>query len=149
MEEIVRKEIVRSPNQRSTRCHVTQQGRRGPRLNNPCDLMIQNRDMAFQDPTKVNKETRDFFSKNRHEFINSKQYPTNVKSEVKLGHCLYNFYQITNKGFQYLVDMRFNKKQKYVSLDTKCETKALLILYCKYCKQMFVMYGILQVLSNF
>ncbi|CAL5992536.1 Reverse_transcriptase/endonuclease [Hexamita inflata] len=85
------------------------------------DLMIQNRDMAFQDPTKVNKETRDFFSKNRHEFINSKQYPTNVKSEVKLGHCLDNFYQITNKGFQYLVDMRFNKKQKYVSLDTKCD----------------------------
>ncbi|CAL6047135.1 Reverse_transcriptase (RNA-dependent DNA polymerase) [Hexamita inflata] len=84
------------------------------------DLMIQNRDMAFQDPTKVNKETRDFFSKNRHEFINSKQYPTNVKSEVKLGHCLDN-YQITNKGFQYLVDMRFNKKQKYVSLDTKCD----------------------------
>ncbi|CAL5981149.1 Reverse_transcriptase/endonuclease [Hexamita inflata] len=85
------------------------------------DLMIQNRDMAFQDPTKVNKETRDFFSKNRHEFINSKQYPTNVKSEVKLGHCLDNYYQITNKGFQYLVDMRFNKKQKYVSLDTKCD----------------------------
>ncbi|CAL5984815.1 Reverse_transcriptase (RNA-dependent DNA polymerase) [Hexamita inflata] len=27
------------------------------------DLMIQNRDMASQDPTKVNKETRDFFSK--------------------------------------------------------------------------------------
>ncbi|CAL6017666.1 Reverse_transcriptase (RNA-dependent DNA polymerase) [Hexamita inflata] len=85
------------------------------------DLMIQNRDMAFQDPTKVNKETRDFFSKNRHEFINSKQYPFNVKSEVKLGHCLDNYYQITNKGFQYLVDMRFNKKQKYVSLDTKCD----------------------------
>ncbi|CAL6075031.1 Reverse_transcriptase (RNA-dependent DNA polymerase) [Hexamita inflata] len=85
------------------------------------DLMIQNRDMAYQDPTKVNKETRDFFSKNRHEFINSKQYPTNVKSEVKLGHCLDYYYQITNKGFQYLVDMRFNKKQKYVSLDTKCD----------------------------
>ncbi|CAL5998097.1 Hypothetical_protein [Hexamita inflata] len=75
--------------------------------------MIQNRDMAFQDPTKVNKETRDFFSKNRHEFINSKQYPINVKSEVKLGHCMDNYYQITNKGFQFLVDMRFNKKQKY------------------------------------
>ncbi|CAL6074792.1 Hypothetical_protein [Hexamita inflata] len=65
------------------------------------DLMIQNRDMEFQDPTKVNKETRYFFSKNRHEFINSKQYPNNVKSEVKLGHCLDNYNQITNKGFQY------------------------------------------------
>ncbi|CAL6062807.1 Reverse_transcriptase/endonuclease [Hexamita inflata] len=44
-----------------------------------------------------------------------------IPHQVKLGHCLDNFYQITNKGFQYLVDMRFNKKQKYVSLDTKCD----------------------------
>ncbi|CAL6011856.1 Putative_reverse transcriptase/endonuclease [Hexamita inflata] len=85
------------------------------------DLMIQNRDIAFQDPTKVNKETRDFFSKIRHDFINSKQYTTNVKSEVKLGHCLDNYYQITNNGFQFLVNIRFNKKQKYISLDTKCD----------------------------
>ncbi|CAL6017858.1 Reverse_transcriptase (RNA-dependent DNA polymerase) [Hexamita inflata] len=66
---------IRSSNQRSTRCHDTQQGRRGLRLNNSgayFDLMIQNRDMAFQDPTKVNKETRDFFSKNQKKTSRSK-----------------------------------------------------------------------------
>ncbi|CAL6000796.1 Hypothetical_protein [Hexamita inflata] len=75
-------EIIESDLPRSTRCHVTQQRTTGLDLITTgayFDLMIQNRDMAFQDPTKVNKETRDFFSKNRHDFINSKQYPPNWK----------------------------------------------------------------------
>ncbi|CAL6060177.1 Reverse_transcriptase/endonuclease [Hexamita inflata] len=81
--------------------------------------MIQNRDMSFQDPSQLNKETIDFFSKNR---FNSKYYPTDqheIRSKTWSlpGQLLLNHKQ----RFQFLVDMRSNKKQKYISLDTKCD----------------------------
>ncbi|CAL6088812.1 Hypothetical_protein [Hexamita inflata] len=81
--------------------------------------MIQNRDMSFQDPSQLNKEAIDLFSKNR---FNSKYYPTDqheIRSKTWSlpGQLLLNHKQ----RFQFLVDMRSNKKQKYISLDTKCD----------------------------